>query len=280
MSPGHQAQPKPPIAGVRNLIAVGSGKGGGREDDRFGRNLAIALAHLGYKTGSLDADVYGPNVPLMMGTSSTPTAIGERIQPLENYGVRLMSMGFLNLGDKPPVWRGPMLHSVIQQFLRGVDWGDLDYLIIDLPPGTGDVQLSLIQTAGSVTGAIVVTTPSAALLEDARKAVLMFQQVKVPVLGIVENMSYLQCPHCDERIDVFSYGVGGKRTAESMGIHFSGELPLDPQVRVGGDTGHPVATAAGPDDPRGGVFYKLAEAVMERTKEAASVTGPTMTVSD
>ncbi len=170
-----------------------------------------------------------------------------------------------------------MLHSVIQQFLRGVDWGDLDYLIIDLPPGTGDVQLSLIQTA-PVTGAIVVTTPSAVSLEDARKAVLMFQQVKVPVLGIVENMSYLQCPHCDERIDVFSYG-GGKRTAESMGIHFLGELPLDPQVRVGGDTGHPVATA-GPDDPRGGVFYKLAEAVMERTKEAASVTGPTMTVSD
>jgi ATP-binding protein involved in chromosome partitioning len=276
MSPGQQAQPKQPIAGVRNLIAVGSGKGGVGKTT-VSVNLAIALAHLGYKTGLLDADVYGPNVPLMMGTNSTPTAVGERIQPLENYGVRLMSMGFLNPGDKPLVWRGPMLHSVIQQFLRGVDWGDLDYLIIDLPPGTGDVQLSLIQTA-PVTGAIVVTTPSAVSLEDARKAVLMFQQVKVPVLGIVENMSYLQCPHCDERIDVFSYG-GGKRTAESMGIHFLGELPLDPQVRVGGDTGHPVATA-GPEDPRGGVFYKLAEAVMERTKEAASVTGPTMTVSD
>jgi ATP-binding protein involved in chromosome partitioning len=213
----------------------------------------------------------------MMGTSSTPTAIGERIQPLENYGVRLMSMGFLNPGDKPLVWRGPMLHSVIQQFLRGVDWGDLDYLIIDLPPGTGDVQLSLIQTA-PVTGAIVVTTPSAVSLEDARKAVLMFQQVKVPILGMVENMSYLQCPHCDERIDVFSNG-GGKRTAEAMSIDFLGSLPLDPHVRIGGDTGHPVATA-GPEDKYGGVYYELANVVMEKAREASNIQGPTMTVSD
>jgi ATP-binding protein involved in chromosome partitioning len=276
MSPGQQAQPKLPIAGVRNLIAVGSGKGGVGKTT-VSVNLAIALAHLGYKTGLLDADVYGPNVPLMMGTSSTPTAKGERIQPLENYGVSLMSMGFLNPGDKPLVWRGPMLHSVIQQFLRGVDWGELDYLIIDLPPGTGDVQLSLIQTA-PVTGAIVVTTPSAVSLEDARKAILMFQQVKVPVLGIVENMSYLQCPHCDERIDVFSNG-GGKRTAEAMSVNFLGALPLDPHVRIGGDTGHPVA-AAGPEDARGGVYYSLAKEVMERAREASAITGPTMTVSD
>lgn len=276
MSPGQQAQPKLPIAGVKNLIAVGSGKGGVGKTT-VSVNLAIALAHLGYKTGLLDADVYGPNVPLMMGTNATPTAVGERIQPLENYGVHLMSMGFLNPGDKPLVWRGPMLHSVIQQFLRGVDWGELDYLIIDLPPGTGDVQLSLIQSA-PVTGAIVVTTPSAVSLEDARKAITMFQQVKVPVLGIVENMSYLQCPHCDERIDVFSNG-GGKRTAEAMAVNFLGALPLDPQVRIGGDTGHPVATA-GPDDKRGGVFYELAKAVMARTAEASSITGPTMTVSD
>ena len=158
MSPGQQAQPKLPIPGVKNLIAVGSGKGGVGKTT-VSVNLAIALAHLGHNTGLLDADVYGPNVPLMMGTSATPSAIGERIQPLENYGVKLMSMGFLNPGDKPLVWRGPMLHSVIQQFIRGVDWGELDYLIIDLPPGTGDVQLSLIQTA-PVTGAIVVTTPS------------------------------------------------------------------------------------------------------------------------
>jgi ATP-binding protein involved in chromosome partitioning len=275
MSPGQQ-QPKLPIPGVKNLIAVGSGKGGVGKTT-VSVNLAIALAHLGHNTGLLDADVYGPNVPLMMGTNATPTAVQERIQPLENYGVRLMSMGFLNPGDKPLVWRGPMLHSVIQQFLRGVDWGELDYLIIDLPPGTGDVQLSLIQTA-PVTGAIVVTTPSAVSLEDARKAVLMFQQVKVPILGMVENMSYLECPHCAERIDVFSNG-GGKRTAEAMNIHFLGSLPLDPQVRVGGDTGRPVATA-GPEDQRGGIYYKLAEEVMKQAGEASKITGPTMTVSD
>src|SRR5271169_565814 len=233
MSP-QQAQPKLPIAGVSNLIAVGSGKGGVGKTT-VAVNLAIALAQLGYKTGLLDADVYGPNVPLMMGTNQTPAAIGERIQPLEKYGVKLMSMGFLNPGDKPLVWRGPMLHSVIQQFLRGVDWGELDYLLIDLPPGTGDVALSLIQTA-PLSGAVVVTTPSDVSLEDARKAVSMFRQVKVPILGIVENMSYLMCPHCQERIDVFSHG-GGRRTAAEMKVHFLAELPLNPAVRVGGDSG-------------------------------------------
>jgi ATP-binding protein involved in chromosome partitioning len=276
MSPGQQTQPKLPIAGVSNLIAVGSGKGGVGKTT-VSVNLAIALAKMGYKTGLLDADVYGPNVPLMMGTNSTPTAIGERIQPLEQYGVKLMSMGFLNPGDKPLVWRGPMLHSVIQQFLRGVDWGTLDYLVIDLPPGTGDVQLSLVQTA-PITGAVVVTTPSDVSLEDARKAVHMFEQVRVPLLGIVENMSYLQCPHCSERIDVFSTG-GGRRTATQMGVKFLGALPLDPQVRIGGDTGHPVATY-GPEDPRAKDFYELATLVLMNAREAAGQTGPTMTVSE
>ncbi len=276
MSPGQQTQPKVPIPGVKNLIAVGSGKGGVGKTT-VAVNIAIALSQLGHKVGLLDADVYGPNVPLMMGTSQTPSAIGERIQPLEKYGVKLMSMGFLSPGDKPLVWRGPMLHSVIQQFLRGVDWGQLDYLVIDLPPGTGDVQLSLIQTA-PVTGAVVVTTPSDVSLEDARKAVRMFEQVKVPVLGMVENMSYLQCPHCNERIDVFSTG-GGRRTAADMNIHFLGALPLDPQVRMGGDTGQPVAIY-GMGDVRAKMFYDLAEAVMAKAAEAASVAGPTMTVSD
>jgi ATP-binding protein involved in chromosome partitioning len=275
MSP-QQTQPKLPIAGVQNLIAVGSGKGGVGKTT-VAVNLAIAFARLGYKTGLLDADVYGPNVPLMMGTNQTPAAIGERIQPLENYGVKLMSMGFLSPGDKPLVWRGPMLHSVIQQFLRGVDWGVLDYLVIDLPPGTGDVQLSLIQTA-PVTGAVVVTTPSDVSLEDARKAVRMFEQVKVPILGIVENMSYLECPHCHERIDVFSTG-GGRRTAGDMGVNFLGALPLDPHVRIGGDTGHPVATY-GPEDKRAKDYYDLAALVRLRAMEAASVTGPTMTISE
>jgi ATP-binding protein involved in chromosome partitioning len=275
MSP-QQTQPKLPIAGVQNLIAVGSGKGGVGKTT-VAVNLAIALARLGHRTGLLDADVYGPNVPLMMGTNQTPAAIGERIQPLEGYGVKLMSMGFLSPGDKPLVWRGPMLHSVIQQFLRGVDWGVLDYLVIDLPPGTGDVQLSLIQTA-PVTGAVVVTTPSDVSLEDARKAVRMFEQVKVPILGIVENMSFLDCPHCHERIDVFSTG-GGKRTASDMGVNFLGALPLDPHVRIGGDTGHPVTTF-GPDDKRAQAFYDLAKLIMVKASEAASMTGPTMTVSD
>ena len=235
MSPNQPNQPpKLPIPGVQNLIAVGSGKGGVGKTT-VAVNLAVALAAMGHRTGLMDADVYGPNVPLMMGINKTPMAYGERIQPLEQFGVKLMSMGFLSPGDKPLVWRGPMLHSVIQQFLRGVDWGDLEYLVIDLPPGTGDVQLTLIQTA-PVTGAVVVTTPSDVSLEDARKAVHMFNQVKVPILGIVENMSYLICPHCSERIDVFSTG-GGERTAREMQVNFLGALPLDPAVRKGGDSG-------------------------------------------
>ena len=276
MAAGQAAQPKQPIPGVRNLIAVGSGKGGVGKTT-VAVNLAIAIAKLGHTTGLLDADVYGPNVPLMMGTNQTPRAIGERIQPLEKYGLKLMSMGFLSPGDKPLVWRGPMLHSVIQQFLRGVDWGDLEYLIIDLPPGTGDVQLSLIQTA-PVTGAIIVTTPSDVSLEDARKAVRMFEQVKVPILGIIENMSWLECPHCKGRIDVFSTG-GGRRTASDMGINFLGALPLDPNVRIGGDTGQPVA-ASGPDDPHARDFYGIAERVLERALAAQGAAGPTITISD
>src|SRR5580704_803295 len=277
MSPNQPGQmPKVPIQGVKYIVAVGSGKGGVGKTT-VSVNLSIALSMLGHKVGLLDADVYGPNVPLMMGINRTPQARGERIQPLENFGVKLMSMGFLSPGDKPLVWRGPMLHSVIQQFLRGVDWGVLDYLVIDLPPGTGDVQLSLIQTA-PVTGAVVVTTPSDVSLEDARKAVRMFEQVKVPILGIVENMSYLECPHCNERIDVFSTG-GGRRTATDMDVDFLGALPLDPHVRIGGDTGRPIATF-GPDDKRAKGYYELAELVMKHARQAASVPGPTMTISD
>ena len=274
MTPNQPGQmPKMPIPGVQNLIAVGSGKGGVGKTT-VAVNLAVGLASLGYKVGLMDADVYGPNVPLMMGVNRTPMAYGERIQPLEQFGVKLMSMGFLNPGDKPLVWRGPMLHSVVQQFLRGVDWGELDYLVIDLPPGTGDVQLSLIQTA-PITGAIVVTTPSDVSLEDARKAVHMFHQVKVPILGIVENMSFLNCPHCNERIDVFSHG-GGRRTAAEMQVHFLAELPLDPQVRVGGDTGKPIVLREG----QGAPFVELARNVVARTAEAAKETGPEIEISD
>jgi ATP-binding protein involved in chromosome partitioning len=274
MTPNQPGQmPKMPIPGVRNLIAVGSGKGGVGKTT-VAVNLAVGLAALGYRVGLMDADVYGPNVPLMMGVNRTPMAYGERIQPLEQFGVKLMSMGFLNPGDKPLVWRGPMLHSVIQQFLRGVDWGELDYLVIDLPPGTGDVQLSLIQTA-PITGAIVVTTPSDVSLEDARKAIHMFHQVKVPILGIVENMSFLSCPHCHERIDVFSHG-GGRRTAAEMQVHFLAELPLDPEVRIGGDTGKPIVLRDGLGEP----FLELARNAVTRCFDAAQQTGPEIEISD
>lgn len=265
--------PKLPIVGVKNLIAVGSGKGGVGKTT-VSVNLAVGLAQLGHRVGLMDADVYGPNVPLMMGINRTPMAYGERIQPLDQYGVKLMSMGFLNPGDKPLVWRGPMLHSVIQQFLRGVDWGDLDYLVIDLPPGTGDVQLSLIQSA-PITGAIVVTTPSDVSLEDARKAIHMFHQVRVPILGIVENMSYLQCPHCSERIDVFSHG-GGRRTAKEMQVNFLAELPLDPQVRIGGDSGNPIALRPGEGEP----FLELARTTAARVAEVAAKEGPKIEISE
>src|SRR5258706_9957789 len=277
MSPNQAPQPpKLPIPGVRNLIAVGSGKGGVGKTT-VAVNLAIALSKLGHKVGLLDADVYGPNVPLMMGDQSDPMAHGERIQPLQNFGVKLMSMGFLNPGDKPLVWRGPMLHSVIQQFLRGVDWGELDYLVIDLPPGTGDVQLTLIQTA-PITGAVVVTTPSAVSLEDARKAVHMFAQVKVEILGIVENMSYLIVPGTNQKLDIFGSGAG-RRTAESMGVNFLGEIALDPEVRIGGDTGKPVADR-GNEDIRGATFMALAQSMVERLEAIGPQTGPKIEITD
>jgi len=265
--------PKEPIQGVRNLIAVGSGKGGVGKTT-VAVNLAISLERLGYKVGLMDADVYGPNVPLMMGIQDMPLVRQQQIVPLEQYGIRLMSMGFLNPGDRPVIWRGPMLHNVIQQFLRNVEWGELDYLVIDLPPGTGDVQLSLIQTV-PLTGAIVVTTPSEVSLEDARKAIHMFRQVRVEVLGIVENMSYLVCPHCQKRVDVFSTG-GGRRTAEEMDVPFLGELPLDPEVRAGGDSGHPIALQTGKD----GAYGHLAQAVLARIAEAGGPKGPSIEISD
>ena len=269
-------QPKQPIPGVEHLIAVGSGKGGVGKTT-VAVNLAVALAGLGHRTGLMDADVYGPNVPLMMGILEMPPVHEERIVPLEQYGVRLMSMGFLNPGDRPLIWRGPMLHSVMQQFIRGVEWGQLEYLIVDLPPGTGDVQLSLIQTV-PLSGAIVVTTPSDVSLEDARKAVHMFRQVKVEVLGIVENMSYLICPHCHQRVDVFSSG-GGKRTAQEMNVPFLGELALDPAVRAGGDSGRPVALGDGAG-PQAADYIELAKAMIARLAEAGGPKQPTIEIED
>lgn len=261
-----------PVEGVKHLIAVGSGKGGVGKTT-VSVNLAIALAARGHSVALMDADVYGPNVPLMMGTRAAPHAIGERIQPLVSFGVKLMSMGFMSPGDKPLIWRGPMLHSVMQQFLRGVDWGQTDFLIIDLPPGTGDVQLSLTQTV-PISGAIVVTTPSEVSMEDARKAVNMFQTVKTRILGLVENMSYLEMPG-GERIDVFGQG-GGERMAAAMNIPLLAQLPLDPAVRIGGDTGRPVALdPSGKGAPFHVLAAKVADAMAGETK-----TGPKITVED
>ena len=252
---GSAGKEKQSIEGVRNVIAVGSGKGGvGKSTVTV--NLAIALAQTGAAVGILDADIYGPNIPLMMGITGRPYVINERIQTLANYGVRLMSMGFLmNEDDEPVIWRGPMLHSVIQQFLREVDWNDLDYLLIDLPPGTGDVQLSLTQTV-PLTGAIVVSTPQDVALQDARKAIQMFRQVDVAVLGIVENMSYFKCPNCGEISHVFSHG-GGAKTAERYGVPFLGEVPLTVDLREGGDAGKPIV-AMSPDAPSSEAFKRIA----------------------
>ena len=260
-SAGKRLQDKAPITGVKNLVAVASGKGGVGKTT-VAVNLAIALKNMGHSVGLLDADVYGPNVPVMLGTNEQPRAVDERtIIPVEAYGVKMISMGLLNPGDKPLVWRGPMLHSVIQQFLRSTQWGELDYLIVDLPPGTGDVQLTLIQSV-SVTGAVVVTTPSIVALADVRKAIEMFRQVNVEILGVVENMSYFNCPHCNGRIDVFGHGEG-QHMAKTFGVPFLGEIEIDPQIRIGGDTGKPVASL-GEDAPGSKSIYAVARNVVAR----------------
>src|ERR1700758_3889078 len=215
---GQPAAGPQPLPGIDSIIAVGSGKGGVGKTT-LSVNLAVALGKLGYKVGLLDADVYGPNVPLMLGTNAQPKASGkERIEPIHAFGLKVISVGLLNPGDKPIIWRGPMLHQIIRQFLGSVEWGQLDYLIIDLPPGTGDVALSLIQTV-PLTGAVVVSTPSDVSLQDARKAIEMFRQMKVDIAGMVENMSYFVCPHCHNEIDIFSRG-GAENTAKQFGVSF------------------------------------------------------------
>src|SRR5215467_5198557 len=260
--PAPQAMPqRQPIPGVRNLVAVASGKGGVGKTT-VAVNLALALAQLGHKVGLLDADVYGPNVPIMLGTNEEPLATQDRrIVPVEVSGLKMISMGLLNPGDKPMIWRGPMLHSVITQFLRSAEWGQLDYLIIDLPPGTGDVQLTLIQTV-AVSGAVLVTTPSTVALADVRKAIEMFRQVNVEILGVVENMSTFACPHCGKPVDIFGHGEGAK-TAHEYGVPVLGEIEIDPRIRIGGDTGKPVALD-GERSLGAQSLYKVAKAVTAR----------------
>ena len=262
--PGQQPPAPQPLPGVANIIAVGSGKGGVGKTT-LSVNLAVALAKLGYKVGLLDADVYGPNVPLMLGTNAQPKAVSnERIEPILAFGLKVISVGFLNPGDKPIIWRGPMLHQIIRQFLGSVEWGELDYLVIDLPPGTGDVALSLIQTV-PLTGAVVVSTPSDVSLQDGRKAIEMFRQMKVDLIGVVENMSYFVCPHCNHEIDIFSRG-GAERTAQQFGVAFLGNIQLDPELRKAGDTGKP-AVLEGENGPHAKSLYDFTRKVIARVDE-------------
>jgi len=275
--PGQQPAPqRQGIPGIKNLVAVASGKGGVGKTT-VAVNLALALAKMGHKVGLLDADVYGPNVPIMLGSTQEPMATPQqRIIPVDAQGVKMISMGLLNPGDKPVIWRGPMLHSVITQFLRSVEWGELDYLVIDLPPGTGDVQLTLIQTV-AVTGAVVVTTPSLVAVADVRKAIEMFRQVNVEVLGVVENMSTFACPHCGKPVDIFGHGEGTK-TAVAYGVPVLGEIEIDPRIRMGGDTGAPVA-AQGESAPAAQSLYRMAKAVTARLAEVgATSTGPAVEI--
>jgi ATP-binding protein involved in chromosome partitioning len=248
---GRSATPKGPgpdvLPGVKNVIAVASGKGGvGKSTTAL--NLALALAATGARVGLMDADVYGPSIPLLTGTSGRPEVEGQRIRPLEKFGLKLISMGYFAGENTPVIWRGPMVHGLIQQFLTDVDWGELDYLIVDMPPGTGDAALTLTQQA-PLSGAVIVTTANDLSLIDARKGLAMFEKVQVPVLGIVENMSYFTPPDLpDRKYYIFGEG-GGKRTAEEIGVDFLGEIPIDPRIVEGGDAGRPIVVDAPESEP-------------------------------
>lgn len=248
----------PTLEGVRHIIAVGSGKGGVGKST-VASNLACALALTGAKVGLMDADLYGPNIPMMMGSSKGPEQKDGKIVPVENYGVKLISMAYLVPEEAPLVWRGPMVHQYLQAFFRDVLWGELDYLLLDLPPGTGDVQLSISQMV-PLAGAITVTTPQEVALYDVRKGMAMFQKVNVPLLGIVENMSSFVCGHCGERTDIFSHG-GGERAAEKLGIPFLGRIPIDPAIRDGGDSGHPIVVGD-PASPQAAAFRDIAQKII------------------
>ncbi len=242
------------IAGVRNVVAIASGKGGVGKTT-LSVNLAAALALEGASVGLMDADIYGPNVPLMMGLKQLPPMKDGKIVPAENFGVKVMSMGFLIREQDAVVWRGPMLHGAVNKFLKEVLWDDLDYLLVDLPPGTGDVQLSLSQSI-PLSGALIVTTPQDVALQDVRRSIAMFEKVKVPLLGVVENMSTFICPHCSKPTDIFSKG-GGVQAAEALKIPFLGEVPLMTEVREGADEGHPIVLTH-PDSPAARALREIA----------------------
>ena len=249
---------KPPLPGVKNVIAVGAGKGGVGKTT-VAVNLAVALSKSGARVGVLDGDIYGPNVPIMLGLQAQLQMDGKVIRPAEKYGLQIVSMGFLAQDESPMIWRGPMLHSAIQQFCRDVGWKDLDYLIVDMPPGTGDVALSLSQTVPAA-GAIVVTTPQQVSLSDSLRAVRMYQKLNIPPLGLVENMAFYECTNCHHQADIFGHG-GGEKLAEQLGIPFLGRLPIYQPIRVGSDLGIPLVIAE-PDSVATRAFMALAEATM------------------
>ena len=245
-----------PIEGVRSIIAVSSAKGGVGKST-ICVNLALALAAEGARVGLMDADVHGPSIHVLMGTGDARPQAGvkKEIAPVEKDGLKLMSLGFLTERGQPVIWRGPIVMGVVKKFLTDVDWGELDYLMIDMPPGTGDAQLTLVQTV-PLTGAIIVTTPSELSLVDAEKGLEMYRSVHAPVLGIIENMTYFVCPHCGERTDIFSHG-GGREISQRLGVDFLGELPLDPTLRKVGDEGRPIVLSE-PNSPVARAFFDIA----------------------
>ncbi len=252
------------IPGVKHAIAVASGKGGVGKST-VAVNLAVALSRAGTSVGLLDADVYGPSIPLMTGIDEPPALTPDRrLVPFERFGVRIMSLGFLVDRDSAVIWRGPMVMKALEQLLRDVVWGELDYLLVDMPPGTGDAQLTLSQKV-RLAGAVIVTTPQDVALADARKGVAMFRKVDVPVLGIIENMSYFDCPHCSGRTEIFSHG-GGRAEAERLGVPCLGEVPLDLAIRAGGDNGQPIASSD-PASPQARAFAEIAARIHGLLKE-------------
>ncbi len=257
-----------PIFGVKNIIAVASGKGGVGKST-FSVNLAISLAQQGKKVGLMDADLYGPSIPTMMGINKRPDLTSQnKIIPVEKFGIKLMSLGFLIPEDAPAIWRGPIVMQVTTQFLKDVEWGEIDFLVVDLPPGTGDIQLTLVQTV-PINFAIVVSTPQDISLIDAKKALGMFDKVNVPVFGIVENMSYFICPHCNKRSDIFKHG-GAKKTAEKLGVNFLGEVPIVEEICELSDKGEPIMTKDIHPEVKA-VFNKIADSLILRSEQRVSV---------